>query len=98
MYAACVINSKGEATYSAPTYISIRFGKHDSSTAESHHYDFLLLFESKGFEPVMKLDVKCKPIVIISADGKSVSDRSISDDFLFVFKVELMKILNIQKH
>ena len=46
----------------------------------------------------MKLDGKCKPIVIISVDGKRASDRSISDGFLFVFKVDLMKILDIQKH
>ena len=47
---------------------------------------------------VMKLNGKCKPIVIISVDGKRASDRSISDGFLFVFKVDLMKILDIQKH
>ena len=47
---------------------------------------------------VMKLDGRCKPIVIISVDGKSTSDSSISDGCLFVFKVDLMKILDIQKH
>ena len=80
MYAACAVNSKGDVIYAGPTYLSIRSGKHDSSTAESHHHDFSLLFESKDFEPVMKLDGKCKPIVIISVDGKRASDRSISDD------------------
>ena len=47
---------------------------------------------------VMKLNGKCKLIVVISIDVKSARDRSISDDFLFVFKVDLMKILDIQKH
>ncbi|CAF4485859.1 unnamed protein product [Rotaria sp. Silwood2] len=69
VYAACTINNKNEVTYSGPTYISIRSGKHSSSTAETHHYDFSLLFESKDFEPVMKVHGKCKPIVIISVDG-----------------------------
>ncbi|CAF4890528.1 unnamed protein product, partial [Rotaria socialis] len=69
VYAACTINNKNEVTYSGPTYISIRSGKHDSSTAETHHRDFSLLFESKDFQSVMKLNDKCKPIVIICVDG-----------------------------
>ncbi|CAF4254059.1 unnamed protein product, partial [Rotaria sordida] len=69
VYAACVINEKQEVTYSGPTYISLRSGKHDSSTAETHHYDFSLLFKSQEFEQVMKHNGKCKPIVIITVDG-----------------------------
>ncbi|CAF5057417.1 unnamed protein product, partial [Rotaria sp. Silwood1] len=53
VYAACVINEKKDVSYSGPTYITIRSGKHDSSTAETHHHDFSLLFDSKEFEPVM---------------------------------------------
>ncbi|CAF3921937.1 unnamed protein product [Rotaria sp. Silwood1] len=69
VYAACVINEKKDVSYSGPTYITIRSGKHDSSTAETHHHDFSLLFDSKEFEPVMKINGQCKPIVIISVDG-----------------------------
>ena len=72
VYAACIINDKNEVTYSGPTYITIRSGKHDSSTAETHYHDFSLLFESMDFEPVMKLNGKCKPIVIICVDGRSI--------------------------
>ncbi|CAF1269691.1 unnamed protein product [Rotaria magnacalcarata] len=69
VYAACTINNQKEVTYSGPAYISIRSGKHDSSTAETHHRNFSLLVESKDFQSVMKLHDKCKPIVIIRADG-----------------------------
>lgn len=45
VYAGCLINSnamgKPEAvTYSGPTYISIRSGKHSASTASSHAEDY----------------------------------------------------------
>ncbi|CAF4172871.1 unnamed protein product, partial [Rotaria sp. Silwood2] len=69
VYAACVINQRKEVSYSGPTYITIRSGKHDSSTAETHHHDFSLLFDSKEFESVMKINGQCKPIVIICVDG-----------------------------
>jgi hypothetical protein len=78
VYAACVINEKKEVSYSGPTYISIRSGKHDSSTAETHHHDFSILFDSKEFEPVMKINGQCKPIVIVSYDCYI--------DFIFLFK------------
>ncbi|CAF3712034.1 unnamed protein product [Rotaria sordida] len=47
----------------------LRSGKHDSSTAETNHHNFSLLFDSKEFEPVMKINGQCKPIVIICVDG-----------------------------
>ncbi|CAF4013950.1 unnamed protein product [Rotaria magnacalcarata] len=69
VYVECTINDKKEVSYSGSTYITIRSGKHDSSTAETHNHDFSLLFGSKEFEPVMKVNGKCKPIVIICVDG-----------------------------
>ncbi|CAF1233278.1 unnamed protein product [Rotaria sordida] len=69
VYASCVINEKKEVSYSGPTYVTIRSGKHDSSTAETNHHNFSLLFDSKEFEPVMKINGQCKPIVIICVDG-----------------------------
>lgn len=32
--------SKGTVSYSGPTYIAVRSGKHDSSTASTHAFDF----------------------------------------------------------
>lgn len=86
MYAACVINEKNEVTYSGPTYITIRSGKHDSSTAESHHRDFTSLFESKDFEPIIKINGQCKPIVMICVDGKDIASYSSHIHFIFSFK------------
>jgi hypothetical protein len=86
VYAACVINEKKEVSYSGPTYISIRSGKHDSSTAETHHHDFSILFDSKEFEPVMKINGQCKPIVIVSVAGKNIVSYDCYIDFIFLFK------------
>lgn len=36
VYAGLVLNDKGRLSYSGPTQIAIRTGKHDSSTAASH--------------------------------------------------------------
>lgn len=56
-------------TYSGPTYISIRSGKHDSSTAETHADDFRRLLELENFQAFVKTGNQVKPIIIISADG-----------------------------
>ena len=48
-------------TYSGPTFVRIRSGKHDNSTAFSHLYDMKELFESKA--------LPTKPILLISTDG-----------------------------
>ena len=77
---------KKEVSYSGPTYITIRSGRHDSSTAESDHHDFSLLFESKDFESTMKINGKCKPIVIISVDGKSITSFTIDISLIFLFE------------
>ena len=60
--AICKIDEFGDVTYSGPTVISIRSGKHDSSSAFTHQKDFeklLVLF------PEYK---KC-PIFVVSVDG-----------------------------
>lgn len=74
VYAAIAIKPMGlgapeAVTYSGSTYIAIRSGKHDSSTAETHSVDFDRLLELESFQDFMKIDNQVKPIVIISADG-----------------------------
>ena len=44
--AACDILPNGKVSYSGNTYIRIRSGKHDSSTAFTHAFDLRELFES----------------------------------------------------
>jgi hypothetical protein len=80
-----VINEKKEVSYSGPTYIAIRSGKHDSSTAETHHHDFSSLFDTKDFEPVMKTNGQCKPIVIICVDGENIVSYGSHIDFVLSF-------------
>lgn len=74
VYAGIVINSSevgstDGVSYSGPTYVAIRSGKHSSLTAETHHNDFNRLLELETIDDVMKVDGKIKPVVIISVDG-----------------------------
>ena len=61
VYAECEITQEGKVSYSGDTHISIRSGKHDSSTAYTHHHDIMNLFESKA--------IKRKSILVLESDG-----------------------------
>lgn len=75
VYAGCIIKadamSRPEAvTYSGPTYIAIRSGKHSSSTASSHAVDFENLTELDIFKEIIRDEAgRVKPVVMISSDG-----------------------------
>ena len=74
VYAGCEIRSTSahghpEISYSGPTYIAIRSGKHDSSTAYSHGKDFDHVMEMDEFKEILKVDDVAKPIAIILCDG-----------------------------
>lgn len=75
VYANIVIKPDGNGdpsavTYSGPTYVAIRSGKHSSSTAESHAKDFNKLLELTEFDPITKTsDGNIKPVVIFTVDG-----------------------------
>ncbi|CAB0045222.1 unnamed protein product, partial [Trichogramma brassicae] len=66
-------NSSGSpenVTYSGPTYVAIRSGKHSSSTAASHSNDIRKLYELESFKPIMyDHDNQIKPVLVISVDG-----------------------------
>ena len=69
VYAACKIRSASsktapEISYSGPTYIAIRSGKHDSSTAYSHGRDFDYALELEEFQSVVKNDGEIKSVAI----------------------------------
>ena len=67
VYAACDLLETGKVSYSGKTFIRIRSGKHDSSTAYTHAFDVRNLFLSG--------DLKIKPILVIETDGaQDVSD------------------------
>ena len=61
VYGVCNINQKGEVTYSGDTFIRIRSGKHDKSSAETHAYDMQQLFQTGQVTP--------KPILLLETDG-----------------------------
>lgn len=61
-------NSKA-ASYSGPTYVAVRSGKHSSSTALSHVLDFEKILTLSEFDDIAKINGSVKPIVIFSVDG-----------------------------
>ncbi|XP_017475728.1 PREDICTED: uncharacterized protein LOC108365992 [Rhagoletis zephyria] len=75
VYAACVIQNgeigRPEAvTYSGPSYIAIRSGKHSSSTASTHAFDFEKLITLTQFRNVIKDNCgRVKPVIFVSSDG-----------------------------
>ena len=61
VYGVCNILESGKVSYSGNTFIRLRSGKHDSSTAYTHAYDLNKLFEEGS--------VPNKPILILETDG-----------------------------
>ena len=57
VYGICDVNLKGEVTYPGGTFIRIRNGKHDKTSAETHTYDMHELFRSERIAP--------KPILLM---------------------------------
>ena len=69
VYAICK-QKDGKISHSGPTFISIRSGKHDSSTASSHQYDFERLLNLEEFSSSMKDgNGIIKPLLFIAVDG-----------------------------
>lgn len=61
---------KEAVTYSGPTYIVIRSGKHSSSTAATHAKDLNKLLTLDDFKNLaLGKDRKVKPVMILSVDG-----------------------------
>ena len=61
VYAVCEERPNGELSYSGNTFIRVRSGKHDSSTAFTHAYDLRELF--------LKGSIPQKPILLMETDG-----------------------------
>ena len=69
IYASCLMKD-GKIGYGGPTYIAIRSGKHDSSTAKTHSFDFNRLTELDEFKSaMMTCSEEVKPIVFVGVDG-----------------------------
>ena len=69
VYAACHMKDN-KVSFSGPTYIALRSAKHDSSTANSHQYDFQRLTELDEFNQSIKNKIgEIKPILLVAVDG-----------------------------
>uniref|UniRef100_A0A8C4PZQ8 C2H2-type domain-containing protein n=1 Tax=Eptatretus burgeri TaxID=7764 RepID=A0A8C4PZQ8_EPTBU len=72
VFASCVIAEnklQSAVSCSGPTYIAIRSGKHDNSTACTHARDFEHLLERETFKAVMCNAIgELKPILVCSID------------------------------
>lgn len=92
VYAGIVIKNQAlgnpeDVTYSGPTYIAIRSGKHDSSTASTHFDDFQRLLDLKEFDGIMKVNGLIKPIVVITSDGgPDENPRFVNFNFIITSK------------
>nr|XP_023022210.1 uncharacterized protein LOC111510519 [Leptinotarsa decemlineata] len=75
VYAGILIKKDGEGspeavTYSGPTYVAIRSGKHSSSNAETHAIDIHKLSELPTFENLLRTrEGFVKPVFIFTCDG-----------------------------
>lgn len=75
VYAGITIKPNGYGdpayvTYSGPTVIRMRSGKHDTSNAESHAADFDYRLRSNAFASMCKTSSgSIKPVVIVCSDG-----------------------------
>lgn len=76
VYAGICIEKDGlgkpeAVSYSGPTYIAIRSGKHSSSSAFAHGLDFDRLLDLDEFDTIIRdeRDKLIKPIVVFAVDG-----------------------------
>ena len=76
VYAGIVVQPNGlgkpeAVSYSGPTYIAIRSGKHSSSSAYAHALDFERLLQLPEFDTITKYgpDKVVKPVIVITVDG-----------------------------
>ena len=79
------VSTKGKVTYSGDTFIQIRSGKHDTSSAYMHTYDVRELFTSKLIER--------KPVLIMVTDG--TADEAPRFPKTLSTAIDLFKMLNL---
>ena len=65
----CVLFWDPKITYSGPTFVAIRSGKHNSSTLCTHGRDFDHLLELNELDEVVKQENTVKPIGMYFCDG-----------------------------
>ena len=70
VYAGLKMESSGKIQYSGPTFIAVRSGKHDKSTAASHAADLERVLELDAFKEIARMwDGSVKPILLVMVDG-----------------------------
>ncbi|KAJ1522452.1 hypothetical protein ONE63_001642 [Megalurothrips usitatus] len=64
------IGQPDAVSYSGPTYVAIRSGKHSSSTATTHAVDFERLIKLENFESILHTSSgEIKPVLVNFVDG-----------------------------
>ena len=78
-YCACEIRASSTVapknSYSSPTYIALRSGKHDSSTAYSHRRESDHVLKLKEFQSIVESEGEVKPVAIFSDGGPDENPR-----------------------
>lgn len=84
------IGQSEAVSYSGPTYVVVRSGKHCSSTAKTHGEDFERLLDFEGFQPILKTTSgEVKPVVVLTGDGgpgESPRHRSVIEEAVKIIK------------
>ena len=75
----------GKVSYSGDTFIQLRSGKHDKSTAFTHAYDLIKLFEDG--------QIKNKPISLLETDG--AADEVPKSPSTLKTAIHLLKLLGL---
>ena len=79
------VSTKGKVTYSGDTFIQIRNGKHDTSSAYTHAYNVRELFTSKLIER--------KPVLTMVTDG--AADKAPRFPKTLSTAIDLFQMLNL---
>ena len=76
-----------EITYSGPTYIAIRSGKHDSSTAYTHGRDYDQLMGLKEFNKVVKHETVVKPVGMFFVMEVQMKSQDFQKDWTLPYSI-----------
>ena len=87
-HGVCTLLPSGKVSYTGETFISLRSGKHDSSTAYSHAYDLNKLFENGS--------IPKKPLLILETDG--AADEAPRSPKTLATAIHLFKILRLDAY
>ena len=81
----CHLLPNGKVSYTGETFISLRSGRHESSTAYTHAHDLIKLFENGS--------IPKKPLLILETDG--AADEAPRSPKTLATAIHLFKMLGL---